>query len=79
VLIGKTLDLKTAEAAGLANALDGLSAGMFLVDEQARIVHANAAGMAMLGRGDVMSAISGRLVASGPKQIKFCGRLSWRA
>jgi hypothetical protein len=44
VLIGKVIDLKTTEATTLADALDGLSAGFFLVDAGGRIVHANAAG-----------------------------------
>ena len=43
-LIGKVIDLKKAEAAYLADTLDGISAGMFLVDASGRIVHANAAG-----------------------------------
>jgi PAS domain-containing protein len=53
VLIGKVIDLKTIVAATFADALDGLSAGMFLVDADGHIVHANAAGHAMLEAGDV--------------------------
>ena len=45
VLIGRVIDTKTAEAATFADALDGLSAGMLLVDASGRIVHANAAAM----------------------------------
>ena len=45
VLIGRVIDLKTAEAATFADTLDCLSAGMFLVDAYGRIVHANAAAM----------------------------------
>ena len=41
VLIGKMIDLKTAEAASLADTLDGISAGMLLVDATGRIVHTN--------------------------------------
>ena len=37
VLIGKVIDLKRAEAASLADTLDGISAGMFLVNETGRI------------------------------------------
>ena len=48
VLIGRAIERKTAEAATLADTLDGLSAGMFLVDASGRIVHANASGHAML-------------------------------
>jgi DNA-binding CsgD family transcriptional regulator/PAS domain-containing protein len=64
VLIGRAIDLKTAEAASFADTLDGLSAGMFLVDASARIIHANASGHAMLGANDFLRAAGGRLVAS---------------
>ncbi|MGA7485815.1 MAG: LuxR family transcriptional regulator, partial [Xanthobacteraceae bacterium] len=54
VLIGKVVDLRKVETATLADTLDGLAAGMFLVNAAARIVHANAAGRAMLGDGDIV-------------------------
>jgi hypothetical protein len=37
VLISKVIDLKTAEAASLADTFDSVSAGMFLVDEHGRV------------------------------------------
>jgi DNA-binding CsgD family transcriptional regulator len=64
VLIGHVIDIKTAEAASLADTLDGLTAGMFLVDETARIVHANAIGHAMVAANDFLCVAGGRLVAS---------------
>jgi len=64
VLIGKVIDLKQVQAATFADVLDGISAGMFLVDTNARIVHANVAGHAILGAGDFLRAVSGRLVAT---------------
>jgi len=63
VLIGNTIDLKTAESASLADTLDGLSAGMFLVDAAAHIVHANTAGHALLKTGTVLRAVAGKLAA----------------
>jgi DNA-binding CsgD family transcriptional regulator len=63
VLIGKVIDLKKAEAATFANTLDGISAGMFLVDATGRIVHANAAGHAILDAADILCVSRGRLVA----------------
>jgi hypothetical protein len=63
VLIGKTIDLKAGEAAAFADALDGLSAAMFLTEGSARIVHANAAGHAMLADADFLCSAGGRLVA----------------
>jgi DNA-binding CsgD family transcriptional regulator len=63
VLIGRVIDLKTAEAATFADALDGLAAGMFLIDANSRIVHANASGHAMLAAGDVLHASGDKLAA----------------
>lgn len=67
LLIGNLIDLKTAEASSLADTLDGIVAGMFLVDATGRIVHANAAGHAMLAGGSVLHAAGGRLVANEPQ------------
>ena len=54
LLIGNLIDLKTAEAASLADTLDGIGAGMFLVDADGRVVHANVAGRAMLNAASVL-------------------------
>jgi DNA-binding CsgD family transcriptional regulator len=54
VLIGKVIDLHKVEAAALADTLDGIAAGMFLVDAFGRIVHANLNGHRMLERGHVV-------------------------
>jgi DNA-binding CsgD family transcriptional regulator/PAS domain-containing protein len=62
VLISKVIDLRQAEAATFADVLDGLSAGMFLIAADGRIVHANAAGHGMLSAGDVLRSVYGRLV-----------------
>jgi DNA-binding CsgD family transcriptional regulator len=62
--IGKTIDLKHAEAACFSDVLNGLSAGMILVDGNARIVHANAAGQAIVEASDFLRSVCGRLVAS---------------
>jgi DNA-binding CsgD family transcriptional regulator len=70
VLIGRTIDLGQDEAASFADTIDGLAAGTFLVDETARIVHANRAGYAMLAAPGPVRAAGGRLeaVASGSDQ-----------
>ncbi len=47
----------------MADALDAVSAGMFLVDAGGRIVHANAAGDIVLAAGDVLCSAGGRLAA----------------
>jgi DNA-binding CsgD family transcriptional regulator len=67
VLIGRLIDLRKADAANLADTLDGLSAGVCVVDAGGRIVHANAACHVMLNAGDFLSAIGGRIVASDVK------------
>ena len=63
VLIGRVLHLQTAKAATFADTLDGISAGMFLVDARGRIVHANASGHAMLTEGSFLHATGGKLAA----------------
>jgi DNA-binding CsgD family transcriptional regulator len=62
VLVGRLIDLKTAEAATFADAADGLGAGMFFVDASARIVHANASGHVMLAQGSLLCVVDGKLV-----------------
>ena len=66
VLIGNVIDLKATEAATFADTLDGLSAGMLLVDARGRIVHANARGHALLAEGAVLGAAGGKLATSDP-------------
>ena len=66
VLIGRVIELKTAEAATFADTLDGISAGMLLVDAHGRIVHANASGHALLAEGSLLRAPAGKLAANNP-------------
>ena len=63
-LISSVIDLKKAEAASLADTLDGIGAGMFLVDGSSRIVHANAAGHVMLDEAGILRAVGGRLTVN---------------
>jgi DNA-binding CsgD family transcriptional regulator/PAS domain-containing protein len=63
MLVGSSMDRRTAEAAALADALDGVSAGMFLVDAEGRIVHANARGNALLDERSVLRSGAGKLAA----------------
>jgi DNA-binding CsgD family transcriptional regulator/PAS domain-containing protein len=67
ILVGKVIDLSKVEAAVLADALDGLAAGMFLVDSSGRIAHANAAGQEMLAEGSVVSMAGTQLLANEPQ------------
>ena len=61
--IGKAIDRGQSERAVFADVLDGLSAGVFLVDEGARIIHANHAGRTLLAAGEFFSSMRSRLVA----------------
>ena len=61
--INKAIDHRKSEAAAFADTLDGLSAGIFLVDAQCRILHANVAGQDMLCEDDFLRSIGGLLVA----------------
>jgi DNA-binding CsgD family transcriptional regulator/PAS domain-containing protein len=63
VLVGRVIELRSAEAATFADTLDGLSAGMCLVDAAGQIIHANAACQAIFAGADFLSAIDGRVVA----------------
>jgi DNA-binding CsgD family transcriptional regulator len=62
-LIGNVIELRTCEAASFADTLDGLAAGIALVDGGGRITFANANGRAMLDDGAIVSGRGGRLAA----------------
>lgn len=66
VLIGRVVDIKTAETSTFADMLDGLGAGLFMVDAAGRIVHANA-GHTILRHEDYLRSVGGRLVAHDPQ------------
>jgi DNA-binding CsgD family transcriptional regulator len=63
VMINKAIEHRKSQTTTFADALDGLSAGVFLVDARCRIVHANAAGEELLGEDDFLRSIGGQLVA----------------
>jgi len=59
--IGNVLKLSKVDAAAFADAMDALAASVYLVDADGRLVHANAAGQAMLRDADVVRAANGKL------------------
>lgn len=63
--IGRILENATQRAATFEAALDAASAGAVLVRSDMGIVHANAAGDAMLDSGDAIRATGGRLQPTG--------------
>ncbi len=66
LLIGNVIDLHKVEAAALADSLDTLISGMFIVSGTGRIIHANASGYAMVAEARVLRAPDGRLTATDP-------------
>ena len=66
LLIGKVIDLHKVQAAQLADSLDTLAAGMFLVDAMSHIAYANASGQMLLREASVLRATGGRLGAIDP-------------
>jgi DNA-binding CsgD family transcriptional regulator/PAS domain-containing protein len=64
LLIGKVIDLNKAKTASFAETIDGLDSGVFLVDGQGRLAHANASGEALLEGGEPLKLVDGVLVAA---------------
>ncbi|WP_298877428.1 LuxR family transcriptional regulator [uncultured Bradyrhizobium sp.] len=56
----------SAEAATFADTLDGLDIGLYLLDADARLMHANAAGQAMLDAREILQETRGQLTARDP-------------
>jgi DNA-binding CsgD family transcriptional regulator/PAS domain-containing protein len=67
ILIGKVIELKTVQAQAFAETVDGLAAGVFLVDPRGRLVHANAAGAALLEEADAVRLAGGVVTAVGAR------------
>jgi DNA-binding CsgD family transcriptional regulator/PAS domain-containing protein len=61
VTISHFFDMKAVEAATFAATVEALTAGVVLADEDARIVHANAAATAMLAASDPIANRQGRI------------------
>ena len=63
VLVGQLVDRTTAQAATFGDALDGIVAGLFLVDAGGQIVHANASGQTMLTQGVLLRGHGDKLMS----------------
>jgi DNA-binding CsgD family transcriptional regulator len=66
VLIGKLIDLSTAEATMFADALNCIKDGLLFVDAQGRIVHANVSGHALVSEGSLLRSDGQRPAFADP-------------
>lgn len=62
--VARLLDLHTVRADSFTEAVDGLSAGVFFISAAGHLIHANAAGQAMIDARDPMTLAGGHLVTS---------------
>jgi DNA-binding CsgD family transcriptional regulator/PAS domain-containing protein len=69
--ISDILELRAVEAARLTAVLDRLATAFWLVDDQARVLHANAAAQALLLRGGPLRVVRGRLAALRPAEASL--------
>jgi DNA-binding CsgD family transcriptional regulator len=67
MLIGNVIDLHRVEAAALADSLDELASGMFIVDQTGRIIHANLSAHRLIAEANVLRASNGRIAALDPR------------
>jgi DNA-binding CsgD family transcriptional regulator/PAS domain-containing protein len=65
VAIGNVIERHKVEADALADAVDAIAAGVFMVDQDGHLIHANASGRAMLDAGSMLRLESGALVTPG--------------
>ena len=64
VTISNLFDMKAIEAATFRSAIDALSFGVALVDEDLALVHANPAAEAMLRKADPIRSVAGTLMVA---------------
>ena len=67
LLINRAMTAELTLATALADVLDNLTAGVFLLDACCRLVHANSTGYVLIAADDVVRAVSGQLVTSSPE------------
>jgi DNA-binding CsgD family transcriptional regulator len=67
VTISNLLELHKLSSSALMETLDGLSAGIFLLDRSAQLIHANKTAQDMLAAGKPFRILGGGLVSNHPK------------
>jgi DNA-binding CsgD family transcriptional regulator len=68
--MGEVVQRQKIDAELLTDAVDALSAGVFLVGDAGLVVRANAAGRAMLGVGDMLHLQDGALAVRGARPLQ---------
>jgi len=66
VLIGNVIDLQKEKAGSLSDALDGLDAGVFLLDKRCHIAFSNIAAQALLDDAAILRTVNDTLIAVNP-------------
>ena len=61
LMINRAIEARISEATALADVLNSLNAGVFLVGACCSVIHANTAGEAMLAADDVLRSVAGQL------------------
>jgi DNA-binding CsgD family transcriptional regulator len=67
VTINKSVQARRSETDSLFDVIDGLNAGIFLLDSGCRVVHANLSGRQMLEADDFLRSIRGQLLTREPQ------------
>lgn len=62
--INKAIQTKQAQAATFSDTFDAISAAIFFIGQNCRLVHANAAGQTMLSEDKCLRVVNGQLIAS---------------
>ena len=70
VAIGRIVDLARVESTEMVDTLNGLAAGVFLVDADMRLVHANTSGSEMLQNEAAMRQVDDMLASADPAASK---------
>jgi DNA-binding CsgD family transcriptional regulator len=67
LLVNRAITSQLSLATALAEVLDNLASGIFLLDACCRLVHANSAGHDLLAAGDVVRSVAGQLMTHSPE------------
>jgi DNA-binding NarL/FixJ family response regulator len=73
-IISREIESKSRIADTMAQALDGLSAAVILIDKRREIVHANRSAQSMLASGLAVKVIEGKLVTSNARVDRWLGQ-----